>query len=159
MMMDTTTIERASSISGYTSADTVFRFDVGHDLHIRDVSPDHLLEVAALLAGEERGGVNAREECAVRLEGLRQRAPSPHPVVHVVQNRLEDRIGRPAPEDVEGLNERHAGLEQRRELLVEDHEFASRDPRAPQERDAGETRAAGPMQPEDVAGPFPRTRA
>ena len=86
----------------------------------------------------------------MRLERFRQRVPRPHPLVDVVQHRLEERVRNPAAQDVERLDERHAGLEQRRELLIEDEELPGRHPRARRQRDPAERGAPGPLNAEDV---------
>jgi hypothetical protein len=67
----------------------------------------------------------------VRLECLGQRAPRPDPAVHVVEHDLEERVRDALAEDVQGLDERHAGLEQRGQLLIEDQELARRNPVSP----------------------------
>ena len=57
------------------------------DLRVLDVAPQHRVEVAAALAGQQRRGVDARKQLAVRVERVRQRRAGPHLLVHVVQHR------------------------------------------------------------------------
>jgi hypothetical protein len=86
-------------------------------------------------------------------ERFRQRAPRSHALVDVVEHRLEDRVGHAGAQDVERLDERHAGLEQRRQLLVEDEELAGRHlPPLRQRRqaDAGQRAPPGLLNGQDV---------
>ncbi len=55
----------------------------------------------------------------MRDEGIRERRAAAHLLVDIIEHRLEDRIREPHAENIEGLDQRHAGLEQRRQLLVE----------------------------------------
>ena len=98
------------------------------DLRVLDEAPQHRVEAAAPLAGQQRRGVDARKQRAVRGERIRQRGARAHPLVDVVEHAAEHRRLDPAPQQVERLHERHAGLEQRRQLLVEHEELAGRDP-------------------------------
>ena len=68
--------------------------DPGDDLHIGDIPPQHRLEVAGLLSREQRRGVNARKDLPMSFKGFRQRAPRPHPLMHIVENSLEHRDSR-----------------------------------------------------------------
>ena len=104
----------------------------------------HLLEAAALLAGHQRGRVDAGEQ-VLRLEGLRERRARPHPVVHVVRAPPGTPGSARAAQDVERLHERQPRLEQRRQLLIEDQELGRRD--APPPRQA----SAQPAQAEAAA--------
>ena len=98
------------------------------DLRVLDVAAQHGVQVAAALAGQERRRVDARKQIALRLECVGQRRPRSHLVVHVVQHAAEHR-GRHAPlQEIERLHERHPGLEQRRQFLIEDQELAHVDP-------------------------------
>ena len=88
----------------------------------------------------------------MRLERLRQRAARPHALVHVVEHDLEDRVGDALAQDVERLHERHARLEQRRQLLVEDEELAAGDLAPVRQRrqvDARQRAASGLLDRED----------
>ena len=67
----------------------------------------------------------------MRLERVGKRRSRPDLLVHVVEDGLEHRIGEANPQDVERLHERHAGLEQRRQFLIEDQELVPRDLRPP----------------------------
>ena len=59
------------------------------------------------------------------------------------------------PQDVERLDQRHAGLEQRRQLLVEDQELAGRDTaRRVGSRSRPNAAPAGPLNAEDVEALF-----
>ena len=101
-------------------------------LRIGDEAAQHGIEVAAALAGDQRRGVDPREEVGVGAEGVGQRRAAAHLLVHVVEHRLEDRVGQALAQDVERLHQRHAGLEQRRQLLVEDQELVPLDGAPPQ---------------------------
>ena len=122
----------------------------GDDLHVRHVAANDLLEIAALLARQQRRRVDTGKERAVRLERLRQRAPRPHPLVDIVQHRLEQRVRDPAAQNVQRLDERHARLEQRRELLIEDEEFPGGHPRTSRQPKTADGRPPGPLNAEDV---------
>ena len=67
----------------------------------------------------------------MRGKRIRQGRARAHLLVDVVQDGLEDGVGEADPQDVQRLHQRHAGLEQRGELLVEDQELVTADPRAP----------------------------
>ena len=90
---------------------------VRDDLRVLDVPPKHAVQAAAAFAGQQRRRVDARKQIGVRGEGVRQRRPRPHALVHIVEHTAEDRR----------LDERHARLEQRGQLLVEHEELARRD--------------------------------
>ena len=98
------------------------------DLLVGDVAPDDRIQVAAALAGKQRRRVDGREQRAVLSKRIRQRRAAPDPVVDAVQNRLEGRIRDPLAKDIERLDQRHPGLEQRCQLLVEDQELLPLDP-------------------------------
>ena len=159
-MMPTTMHDSTSRIGRVDQRRDRLPLHPRHHFDVGDVPADDLLEAAALFAGQQRRRVDARKQRPVRLERLRQRAAPPHPLVHVVQHGLEERVRDPLPQDVERLHERHAGLEQRRQLLVEDRgtpasrcgraSASSRRAEAPRGR-----RAGWPAR----TGPFPRTRA
>ncbi len=95
------------------AADTADQLGVGH------VAPQHRFEVAAALSRQQRGRVDARHQLAMFLEGIRKLRASLHSLVHGVEHRLEHRVGQAAAEQVERLDQWHARLEERRELLVE----------------------------------------
>ena len=121
------------------SAETVLRFTVAMIFEYSTIPPQHRVEAAAALAGEQRRRVDARDQRAMVGEGVRQRRAGPDAFVDVVQHAAEDRRLDPAPQQVERLHERHPGFEQRGELLVENEEIVGRDsPRTAElERDAG----------------------
>ena len=61
--------------------------------------------------------------------------------MHVVEDGFEDRVREPRSQDVQRLDERHARLQQRRELLIKDEEFPAGNLAPLQQRgelDAGE---------------------
>ena len=94
----------------------------------------------------------ARHELAVLVEGVRQLRAGLHPLVDVVDDRLERRIGDVSAQQIERLHQRHAGLQQRRQLLVELEEVAG--PDAPTADQAGRQRrqdAGGPDRQEEQA--------
>ena len=105
-----------------------FALDRRDDLRVFDVAAQRRVQVAAALAGEERRGVDAREQSLMRVERVRQRRARSHLLVHVVQHAAEGRRRDAALQQVERLHERHTGLQQRRQLLVEHQEFARVDP-------------------------------
>ena len=84
------------------------------------------------------------------LECLRKRMPSPDPFVNVVEDGLEDRISDPATQDLERLDQGHARLQQRGQLLIEHEELARGDPTAPGEAQIRQAERAGPLDGEDV---------
>src|ERR671937_642723 len=86
----------------------------------------------------------------MRLERFRQRASGPDALLHVVQHGIEERIGHPTAQDIERLHERHAGFEQRRQLLIEDQELAHRHARPRRQRKSAEREAPGALDAEDV---------
>ena len=86
----------------------------------------------------------------MRLEGVGQRRARLHPLVHVVEDGLEERIGDAAAQQVERLHERHARLEQRRQLLVEDEELARADAPAPRQPEREPAEAPLRLEREDV---------
>ena len=114
--------------------------DLGHDPGVGHVAPHHLLEAPALLARQQRRDVYAGHGAPLGVERLRQGLAAPDAAVHVVQQRAEPGIVDPPPQNVQGLNQREAGLEQCGELLVEDHELAPGKAAPPRD-------AAGPAQP------------
>jgi hypothetical protein len=61
-------------------------------------------------------------------EGVRQRAPGLHFLVDAVEDALEGGVRDALAQDVERLDQRHARLEERGELLVEDEKLLSIDP-------------------------------
>src|SRR5689334_8737757 len=63
-------------------------------------------------------------------ERLREGGSSLDPLVDPIEHGLEGRVRDALAQNVERLDERHARLEQRRQLLVEHQEFPPRDPAA-----------------------------
>ena len=101
--------------------DRVDGLGVGHK------APQHGVEVAGALARHQRRGVDAGKQIAVRRKRVGQRRAAAHLFVHIIQHRFEHRVGHARAQDVERLHERHAGLEQRGQLLVEHQELVARD--------------------------------
>ncbi len=110
-------------------------------LHVRHVAAQHLLQAAAALSGHQRRGVDRRDVTRVGVEGVRQRRARSHLFVDVVQHALEDGVRDVAAQDVERLDQRHAGLEQRGQFLVEDEELVELDASAPRRGEAGQAAA------------------
>jgi hypothetical protein len=76
-----------------------------------------------------------------------------HPLVYVVNHAQRARIRDAPTQDVEGLDERHARLEQRRQLLVEHEELTAWDFVPMRQRgkmDAGQRATSGLLNGEDV---------
>ncbi len=111
----------------------------GDDLRVLDEAAQHRVQVAAALAGQERCRVDARKQRAVGRERVGQRRAGSHTLVHVVQHRTEDRRADPLPEEIQRLNERHPGLEERRQLLIENQKLGRRD-RRPARQPHGQSR-------------------
>ena len=97
------------------------------DLRVLDVAAQHRVEVAAALAGQQRRRVDAGKQVAVRGERVRQRRARSHLLVHVVEHRRNTGDVDAPLQEVERLDQRHAGLEQRGQFLVEDEELAGVD--------------------------------
>src|ERR1700730_1584863 len=87
--------------------------------------------ISALLARLERGRVEAREQLAVGGEGVRKVLAAFHAVADVGQHGAEMRLPHALEHEVESLQQRQAGLEQRRQLLVPHHEVLVRYALAP----------------------------
>ena len=66
--------------------------------------------------------------------GVGQRDAGAHLLVDVVERALEGGVGDLLAQDVERLRQRHAGLQQRRQLLVEQQQFLARHAAAAQRR-------------------------
>ena len=94
-------------------------------LDVLHIAAEHLLQAAALLARHERRGVDAGKHL-LRVERLGERRAGSHFLVDVVERDLERRVRHALAQNVERLHERQAGLEQRRQLLVEDEELGGR---------------------------------
>src|SRR5262249_31499188 len=97
------------------------------DSGVLDIAPKHRIEAAAALAGQERRRVDAWKKLAVRRERVRHRSARAHFLVDVFEQRSEQRRLHAPLQQIERLYERHAGLEQRRQFLVEDEELGRRD--------------------------------
>ena len=96
---------------------------VEHQLHVADEAADDLLELAAALAGLERRGVEAAgtaSPCAAKAS--ERSSPLLTRSRMSVSTALKCWFAHPLEHQVERLEQRQAGLEQRRELLVEDQE-------------------------------------
>ena len=76
--------------------------------------------------------------------------PAPHPFVDVVQHGFEDRVVDSFPQDFERLDQRHARLQQRRELLVEHEELAGRYPAPAREAEVGQAEGSRALNGEDI---------
>src|ERR1700691_1888154 len=85
----------------------------------RNVAPEDFLEVAALLARQQGGGVNLGED-TLRLEGFREQFAAAHAIAHVLQHRTEEHIALPLDEQLERLNDGQTGMNEGDKLLVED---------------------------------------
>ena len=83
----------------------------------------------------------------MRAERVRQRRAAAYLFVHIIQYRLQDRVAQARAQNVQRLHQRHAGLEQRGQFLVEHQEFVSRDLSALAER---EVEAQARLQRKDV---------
>ena len=121
------------------------------DLGVGDKASQHRVEVAGALARHQRRRIDAGKQLAVGLKRVGQRRAGAHFFVHIVQDGFEHRVRQARAQNVERLHERHAGLEQRRQLLVEHEELVPGDFRAPlTERNAAEAEAAARAQRENV---------
>ena len=112
------------------------------DLRVLDVAPQHRVEVAAALAGQQRRRVDAGKQRR-RARRTRPTARVPDRTCSCTSSSTLRKTGDvDAPlQQVERLDQRHAGLEQRRQLLVEDQELAGGDPRRAAAAAATERRA------------------
>ena len=86
----------------------------------------------------------------MRGKRVRQRRARSHLLVHVVEHRTERRRLDAPLQQIERLHERHAGLEQRRQLLVEDEELARRNPPLLRQAEATAGNRALRLEREDV---------
>ena len=93
------------------------------DARVGDEAAQHLVEVAALLAGQQRRGVDRREQRRVVGAGVGEGDARPDLLVDVVERALEGGVRDLLAQDVERLRQRHAGLQQRRQLLVEEQQL------------------------------------
>ena len=87
-----------------------------------------------------------REQRPVFGERIRKRRPALTPLVDRVQHRFERHVRHALAEDVERLDQRHAGLEQRRQLLVENEKLLPADTAAASAAESNrrlQARAAG----------------
>ena len=125
------------------AADGPDDFLVGH------VAADDRVEVAAALAGHERCRVHRREKASVLGERVRQRGARLHLLVDGIDHGLECRVGDALPQDVQRLDQRHPGFEERRQFLVEDEEFPAADPAAARGGDAEARQHSAPAQRQD----------
>ena len=112
-------------------------------LHVLHVAANDLLEAAALLTRHQRRGIDAGEQ-ALRLERLRQRGARADLVVDVVERGPEHRVRHALAQDVERLDERQSGFEQRRQFLVEDQELGRAESSGAAARPAGAARRRTP---------------
>jgi hypothetical protein len=71
-------------------------------------------------------------------------------LVDGVEHGFERLIGDALPQDVERLDERHAGFQQGRELLIEDQKLRPADPAASSRRETGRRQPAAALQRQDV---------
>ena len=96
----------------------------GDDLRVLDVTPQDRIEIAAALACQQRGRVDARKQIVLGRKGVRQRGARPDAIVDIVEHRTKYRRRDAALQQIQRLHQRHAGLEERGEFLVEDQELA-----------------------------------
>ena len=89
-----------------------------------DVAPNDRLEAAALLSGRQRGDVDTGQRRPLCRKRGRQRVAAPYALVDIVERRPERRVVDTPPQNVERFDQRQAGLEQRRQLLIEENELA-----------------------------------
>ena len=127
-------------------------------LRVGDEAAQHRIEIARPLARHQRSGVDRRKQVAVRGECVRQRRAASHLLVNIVEHGLEHRVTEARPEDVEGLDQRHARLQQGRQLLVEDQELVALDLAALRRRSSARQSRAG-ASGRGHAAPYPRARA
>ncbi len=115
-----------------------------------DVAGQHLFQVAALFACQQRGRIDLGKG-ALGIKGVREQLAALHPVVDILQKRAEIEVTLPLRQQVQCLHDGKSGPEEGGELLVEDHELRQRHP-APPERDASAGgQAAGLNRENEVA--------
>ena len=61
---------------------------------------------------------------------IRQRHAAAHFLMHILEHRFEQGVRDLRPQQIERLHQRHAGLQQRGELLIEDQKLVFRNPPA-----------------------------
>ena len=131
------------------------------DARVGDEAAQHLVEIAALLAGEQRRGVNGREQGGVIGAGVGEGDAGADLLVDVVEGALEGRVGNLLAQDVERLRQRHAGLQQRRQLLVEEQQLLARHAPAAERRQRRQARqrqpSLRPRREDEVALPLELT--
>jgi hypothetical protein len=108
---------------------------------IRHEPPQNRVEVAGALARHQRRGVDARKQLAVERERLGERRTRAYLFVHVIQHGLEQGVREPGLQDVKRLHQRHAGLQQRGQFLVEHQELVPLDLPGAAEREAAQANA------------------
>jgi len=74
----------------------------------------------------------------VRRKCIRQGGAAAHALVHIFQDRSESGAGDAALQEIERLHQRHAGLKQRGEFLVEEEKILRRDLSALRQPQRGE---------------------
>jgi len=122
--------------------------DVGDDLVVGHVAPEHRLQVAAALARHEGCGIDGRKQRPVPGERVREGRSGLDLVVDAVEDALEGGVRDALAQDVQGLDEGHAGLEQCGQFLIEHEElavsyFATAGPDPRQRRQPGAPPAKG----------------
>ena len=131
------------------------------DARVGDEAAQHLVEVAALLAGEQRRGVDRGKQRRVVGAGVGEGDAGADLLVDVVERALEGGIGHLLAQDVERLRQRHARLQQRRQLLVEEQQLLARDAPAAEGRQRRQARqrqrALRPRREDEVALPLELT--
>src|SRR5215471_10482339 len=94
---------------------------------VLDVPAQHALDLAGLLAGLQRRPVQPRKEFSLLLEGVGDRGSGVDPLPDVREDAAQDRALLPLQQQLEGVEDRQPGLQQRDQLLVEDQEVAHLD--------------------------------
>jgi hypothetical protein len=87
-------------------------------------APQHRVEVAGALAGDETRGEDRRVELPFLAEGVRERDPRLHLLPHRCERLAQQGVPLPLEHDVERLEERQPRLQQRGELLREHQQQA-----------------------------------
>ena len=109
---------------------------------VGDEALQHFDEAARFFARHDGRHVNLREN-ALLPERLRQQRAAAHVFADGIDVGGQFRVGQPLGKQVERLENRQSGADQRDELLVEDQEFFQIQPPAP----AGEGDVAGEAEP------------
>ncbi len=109
-------------MDGYISETSTFLRTPKRKLLIGDEALEHFDQAARFFARHHGGHVNLREN-TLEAERLRQQDAAPDIFPHLVDGRRQLWVGEPFGEQVERLQNRQPGADQRDELLVKDQEF------------------------------------